>query len=249
MEADVTCVVPARLGSTRFPRKLLRTLLDKPVVVHSLERAAQAGCFSEVLCFTDSIEIGEAVSEYGFRFVLTGEAANGTERIARNLDEIKTECVVNLQGDEPAFPAEGLLRLCRGLQQNPEWVHTLVHAEAPAAKDLNNPNRVKAILSADGFILDFQRSPGDLSTASAAQPLCRLHLGAYGYSKKFLRSYAAAAASKPEIEMSHELLRDLSLAPVRAHVSPPGSPVDVPADLAFALERLESLRMPQGVMP
>ncbi len=155
MEADVTCVVPARLGSTRFPRKLLRILLGKPVVVHALERASEAGCFAEVVCFTDSIEIGEAVAQHGFRFVLTGEAANGTERIGRNLGEIQTELVVNLQGDEPAFPIEGLRSLCRGLQRNPEWVHTLVHEDMPVDADLENPNRVKALLNADGFVVDF----------------------------------------------------------------------------------------------
>jgi 3-deoxy-manno-octulosonate cytidylyltransferase (CMP-KDO synthetase) len=245
MQTDVTCVVPARLGSTRFPRKLLRTLLDKPVVVHALERAAEAACFSEVVCFTDSIEIGEAVAQHGFRFVLTGEAGNGTERIGRNLEALKTELMVNLQGDEPAFPLEGLLHLCRGLRQHPEWVHTLVHEEAPTPSEMAHPHRVKAVLSAEGFILDFVRSVSEVSP----EKNYRSHLGAYGYSKNYLRRYVATPASPREIEMSHELLRDLNRTPLRAHVSPPGCPVDVPADLAFALERLESLRTPQGVMP
>src|SRR6185295_18458224 len=97
-----------------------------------MERASEAGCFANVVCFTDSIEIGEAVAEYGFRFVLTGEAANGTERIGRNLDAIETDLVVNLQGDEPAFPVQGLMDLCAALQENPEWVHTLVHELDPS---------------------------------------------------------------------------------------------------------------------
>ena len=94
--ADITCVVPARLGSTRFPGKLLQPLFGKPVIIHTLERALEAGCFTEILCFTDSPEIGEAALDHGFRAVLTGDAANGTERIARNLEAIHSEFVVNL---------------------------------------------------------------------------------------------------------------------------------------------------------
>ena len=250
---DVTCVVPARLGSTRFPRKLLQPLLGKPVVVHALERAAEAGCFAEVVCFTDSPEIGNAVAEHGFRFVLTGEAANGTDRIGRNLDAIKTGLVVNLQGDEPAFPVRGLRDLCRALQRNPEWVHTLVHEKEPGDMELENPNRVKAVLDAHGFVLDFHRDGWPVG-ATHGLPLqatinaCRVHLGAYGYSENFLRRYAAAPISGRETGMSHELLRDFNLAPIRAHASSPGSPVDAPADLVSALERLEILLAPQGVL-
>src|SRR6186997_1516150 len=108
MDQGVTCVVPARLGSTRFPGKMLHSLLGKPLVVHTLERAAEAACFEHVICFTDSVEIAEAVRAHGFACALTGDAANGTERIARHLDALPavTNLVVNLQGDEPAFPAE-----------------------------------------------------------------------------------------------------------------------------------------------
>ena len=259
LHTDVTCVVPARLGSTRFPGKLLHPFFGKPLIVHALERAAEAGCFSDIVCFTDSMEIGNAVAEHGFKFVLTGEAANGTDRIGLNLDAIKTGLVVNLQGDEPAFPGEGLLRLCGALRRNPEWVHTLVHEEPPADEDLNNRNRVKAVLNADGFVVDFVRKvsavaewPADGGLYRGPAPagmVYRIHLGAYAYSKNFLRRYAALPPSNREIEMSHELLRDINLAPIRAHASPPGSPVDVPGDLDTARARLETLLMPQGAMP
>ena len=253
LEADVTCVVPARLGSTRFPKKLLQPLFGKPVIVHTLERAAEAGCFSDIVCFTDCEEIGNAVADHGFRYVLTGEAANGTDRIGRNLDSIPADLIVNLQGDEPAFPIEGLRRLCEALRRNPEWVHTLVHELGPSTplrdQELENPNRVKAVLDADGFVMDFFRwdvRQGGLKSAPTKYTH-RIHLGAYAYSKNFLRRYAALPVSSREIEMSHELLRDFHLAPIRAHASPAGAPVDVPADLEAARERLKNFAL-QGVL-
>jgi 3-deoxy-manno-octulosonate cytidylyltransferase (CMP-KDO synthetase) len=203
-----------------------------------LERAAEAGCFAEILCFTDSPEIGEAVAGRGFRFVLTGEAANGTERIARNLGALSSELVVNLQGDEPAFSSEGLHVLCEALRRNPEWVHTLVDEEPPSLEDLENPHRVKAVLDAEGFVRDFLRQAGP--------SVGRLHLGAYGYSADFLRRYAALPPSERERALSHELLRDPGLAPIRAHTCASGVSVDVPEDVPAALARLKA-RASQGV--
>ncbi len=248
LDADVTCVVPARLGSTRFPRKLLQPLFGKPIIVHTLERAAEAECFADIVCFTDSEEIGSVVADHGFRYVLTGEAANGTDRIGHNVDSIQTDLVVNLQGDEPAFPIEGLVRICVALRRHPQWVHTLVHSESPTDADMMNLNRVKAVMDSENFVLNFQRH-GRFVGAKNISPLqtVAIHLGVYGYSKNFLRRYAASPVSAREIELSHELLRDLNLAPVRAHAAPCGAPVDVPADLEMACERLKTLAL-QGAL-
>jgi 3-deoxy-manno-octulosonate cytidylyltransferase (CMP-KDO synthetase) len=247
MPRPVTCVVPARLGSVRFPRKLLQPLLGKPIIAHTLERASEAGCFDEIICFTDSMEIADIAIAQGFRFFLTGEAANGTDRIAHNLAAIATDLVVNLQGDEPAFPIAGLRCLCSALEETPEWAHVLVHAESPTETELADPNRVKTALNEKGFVSDFYRVT---PTRPSAQS--RLQLGAYGYSKNFLRRYAALPPSQRELWESHELLRDLNLAPVRAHASTPGASVDVPADLNIALARVMAIQesprhAPQGV--
>ena len=109
MRSGVTCVVPARLGSTRFFGKLLTPLFGKPLIVHTLERALGAACFDRVVCATDAPEIGAAAAAHGFDWVLTEDAANGTERIARALSHPllrDANLIVNLQGDEPAFPED-----------------------------------------------------------------------------------------------------------------------------------------------
>jgi 3-deoxy-manno-octulosonate cytidylyltransferase (CMP-KDO synthetase) len=237
MLPGVTCVVPARLGSTRFFGKLLRPLLGKPVIVHALERAAEADCFDRIVCVTDSPEIAEAAAAYGFEFRLGGEAANGTERIARALPSLAGDLFVNLQGDEPAFPPAGLRALCAALRENPEWVHALVHDEAPAPGDLSNPNRVKAAVNAEGFVTAFARAPGALP--ADARP--RLQLGAYAYSRGYLERYLALPASAEELDLSHELLRAPGLAPIRAHASRPGASVDAPDDLEPAARALQEL--------
>ncbi len=236
MGPDVVCAVPARLESTRFPRKLLHPLNGKPLIAHTLERAAEAGCFSDVICVTDSPEIAAIADLYGFRSVLGGVAANGTERIARNLAALSADLIVNLQGDEPVFPPGGLRRLCAALQDHPEWVHLLVDSRAPSAEDRANPNRVKAALDPEGFLVDVYRV-----RPMYPAPLSRLQLGAYGYSAAYLRRYAARFPSARELSESHELLRAPDLAPVCVHAAPAGAPVDVPADLLIAAELLAAI--------
>jgi 3-deoxy-manno-octulosonate cytidylyltransferase (CMP-KDO synthetase) len=271
MRTGITCVVPARLGSTRFFGKLLTPIFGKPVIVHTLERAVGAGCFNRVVCLTDSPEIGEAVAASGFQWVLSGDAANGTDRIARSLDRLDADLIVNLQGDEPAFPEEGLHTLCAALTREPHAVHLLVHENEPTADDIANPNRVKTIVDENGLVIGFFRGIGtsihrpvierrtepvevwpaegglyrDAGRHSATDaPRYRLQLGAYAYPRAYLEQYAALPPSRDEIALSHEMLRAPALAPLRAHTLQSkhhGASVDVPEDVALAEHALKAL--------
>ena len=234
MTRKVSCVVPARLASLRFPNKLLQPLLGTPIIVHTLRRAQEARCFDEVLCLTDAQEIRDLVADAGFRVEVTGPAANGTERIGKYHDYIANDLIVNLQGDEPAFSPQALRLLCRALTLEPETVHILVHEHAASLEDLANPNRCKAALDANGYVLDFYRSsPRNPGVES------RLQLGSYGYSKAYVRTYAQGAPSGLELSESHELLRDLESVRIRAHACPfTSQAVDVPQDVEAAVALL-----------
>ena len=253
MPTGVTCVVPARLGSTRFFGKLLTPLFGKPLIVHTLERAREAGCFERVLCLTDSEEIGTAVEEWGFAWALSGEAANGTERIARSLDLPPLRGatrIVNLQGDEPAFPADGLRTLAAALAAEPDAVHLLVHDDEPSPEDLMNRNRVKVAFESCGAFAGFVRTVPKGARAEAY----RLQLGAYAYSRATLSRYAALSETPEERALSHEMLRISGTIPLRAHPSRPGASVDVPEDLDAARAALEhrfadAARAPHGISP
>lgn len=230
----VACVVPGRLDSSRFPGKLLRPLAGIPVIIHTLRRAREAACFDRVLCLTDSPDIAAAARAHGFEAALGGAAANGTDRIAKGLDAIAAPLVVDLQGDEPVFPPEVLRQLTDVLRAHPGWVHVPVHAGEPDAAVMADPNRCKAGLDSEGFIVDFYRDRPRRPIAAS-----RLQMGAYGYSAEFLRAYAALSPSPREIAESHELLRDIGLAPMRALASHLASQaVDVPRDMEAALALL-----------
>ena len=237
MTRKVSCVVPARLASLRYPNKLLQPLLGTPIIIHTLRRAQEADCFDEVLCLTDAKEIRDLVADSGFRVEITGPAANGTERIGKYHDYIANDLIVNLQGDEPVFSPQALRLLYRALILEPEIVHVLVHEHLVSLEELANPNRCKAALDANGMVLDFYRRSPRVSSAVES----RLQMGSYGYNKAYVRKYAEGAPSGLELSESHELLRDLKSAAIRAHPCPFASQaVDVPQDLDAALALLRS---------
>jgi 3-deoxy-manno-octulosonate cytidylyltransferase (CMP-KDO synthetase) len=213
---------------------MLHPLLGVPLIVHTLRRAREADCFDEILCLTDARVIRDAVEEAGFRAAMSGPAANGTDRIGKYADLVRNDLIVNLQGDEPAFEPAALRLLAAALGREPGKVHILVEEHPAAPSDLANPNRCKAGLDATGHAVDFFRRVPRAAIAAA-----RLQSGAYAYGKGFLRRYAEIAPSEAEVSESHEMLRDLALAPIRAHACPWRSQaVDVPADAELALELL-----------
>lgn len=233
---QVSCVVPARLAASRFPGKLLFSLQGEPLILHTLRRAEAANCFAEILCLTDSEKILKVVRSAGFRSELSGPANNGTDRISRNLSTITYDLIVNLQGDEPVFPIEALRLLSQVLIADPDSAHIIVHGEPLTQTEINNRHRCKAGLNAQGQVVDFYRSQPHIFKNNL-EPMInsRLQLGCYGYSKKYLRKYLAHGVSELETQESHEMLRNLNLAPIQAHLCHEASQsVDVPQDLEDA---------------
>ena len=111
----VHCIVPARMGSSRFPGKPLVKILGKQMIVRTMERALLAECFDRIVCATDSEEVAEAVSRAGFEFILTGPAATGSDRVAFAARALDLDLVVNLQGDEPLVEPSVLCEVAKAL--------------------------------------------------------------------------------------------------------------------------------------
>jgi len=203
-------IIPARLGSTRFPGKVLASETGKPMVVHVCERATHAESVASVVVATDSHEIRKAVEAHGFEAVMTSaEHENGTSRLAeaaRTMGLKGRQEIVNVQGDEPEISPEiidaALLSIERiGPPDRTSIVQTprLGTVATPLGDDeeASNPNLVKVVtglIEPDfgvGRALYFSRAPiphardGDASAA----PL--RHVGIYAYDAFSLESYVA----------------------------------------------------------
>ena len=221
----VHCIVPARMGSSRFPGKPLVKILGKEMIVRTMERAVRAECFDRIVCATDSEEIAGVVSRAGFEFVLTGSAATGSDRVAMAAQELGLDLVVNLQGDEPLVEPSVLRDVASALESHPdEWV-TVACPLNPAEAELKT---VVKVLVKDDYALDFTRSVAVEDASRWFQ-----HQGIYAYSRRCRDEFSSLLQSEVEKERSLEQMRVLGKRPIRIVQSPyPSVSVDVPSDVA-----------------
>lgn len=221
----VHCIVPARMGSSRFPGKPLVKILGKEMVVRTMECAVRAECFDRIVCATDSEEIAGVVSRAGFEFVLTGPAATGSDRVASAAQALGLDLVVNLQGDEPLVEPSVLRDVASALESHPdEWV-TVACPLNPAEAELKTV--VKVLVKGD-YALDFTRSVAVEDASRWFQ-----HQGIYAYSRRCRDEFSSLPQSEVEKERSLEQMRILGKRPIRIVQSPyPSVSVDVPSDVA-----------------
>ncbi len=244
-------IVPARLASTRLPRKPLADIGGVPMVVR-VARAAAASGAERVAVAADSPEIVDACSAHGVEALLTrADHASGTDRLAEAVEHLglaDDALVVNVQGDEPLMPAAVVRRVAEALAQRTDCaIATACHPLHDAA-EFFSPNVVKVVTDANGRALYFSRAPIPWSRDAFAAGRDRLppglparrHVGLYAYRAGFLRRFPQLPPAPLEQHESLEQLRALAhgfgIAVIELpEALPPG--VDTPEDL----ERVRAL--------
>ncbi len=208
----VVGIIPARMGSTRFPGKVLACETGRPLIRHVYENAARASSLGRLVVATDDERVRAAVAAFGGECVLTrADHANGTSRLGEAAEKLglrDNALVVNIQGDEPELEPEAIDRLVALTASSPAEVGTLASPFAPG-EDPANPAIVKIVLRRDGTALYFSRAriPYPRSETPHAGPL--KHIGVYAYRVAFLRVYPTLAPTPLELAESLEQLRAL----------------------------------------
>jgi 3-deoxy-manno-octulosonate cytidylyltransferase (CMP-KDO synthetase) len=238
-------VIPARLGSTRLPRKPLADIGGKPMVIRVAERAKQSLAQSVVVA-TDSPEIQAACDEHRIECLLTSpDHPTGTDRIAEVAQLLKLPAntlVVNVQGDEPLIPPELINQVAQTLADNTACAISTVAVPIADTSEITNPNVVKVVLNKVGEALYFSRASipfvRDLDTS---QPITHLrHLGIYAYRADFLQAYTRLEPAPPEQAEALEQLRALwNGYRIAVHTASEAPPAGV--DTAEDLERVRRL--------
>jgi len=238
-------VIPARYASSRLPGKPLADIGGRPMVLHVLERALQAGAESVVVA-TDDARVQQAVEAAGYQALMTSpDHQSGTERlveVAETLGWADDTLVVNVQGDEPLIDPMLIREAARQLVlHNDAVMATLAHPIHDHA-DFINPNVVKVVGDEAGYALYFSRAPipwpRDAFAAQQAMPHefgALRHIGLYAYRAGFLRTYASLVSSPLE---RYEMLEQLRVLwhghRISLGITPtaPAPGVDTPEDLA-----------------
>src|SRR5271154_6348195 len=132
-------IIPARLASTRLPRKMLREIAGKPLVGWVYEAVRSSPLLSDVIIATDSEEILEACRKHGWKAQITSAAhRSGTERVQELSNLIAADVYVNVQGDEPLVRPEQIATLLAVMKDPAVQVGT-VKTPCPA-EEISNPN-------------------------------------------------------------------------------------------------------------
>jgi 3-deoxy-manno-octulosonate cytidylyltransferase (CMP-KDO synthetase) len=202
----VAGVIPARLGSTRLSRKVLREIAGRPMVEWVWRAGAASGLMDPVVVATDSDEVAEACRTRNIPFAMTSpECPSGTDRVREVAQSIKADIYVNIQGDEPTLTAAFFAPLLALFDRPEVQVATLAVPCPPA--EFNNPNAVKVVTALNGRALYFSRATIPFDRDAVGFTGYRKHLGIYAYRKAALERFAALPPSQLEKTERLEQLR------------------------------------------
>lgn len=250
MNRRVLGVIPARLSSTRLPRKPLVPLLGRPLIQWVWERARSIPFLDHLVVATDSNEVADVCQEFGATVRLTDpDLPSGTDRVAAVAEESEFEAfplIVNVQGDEPLVDAAHV-QAATDLVASGAWSIGTCACPIGSADEFDDPAAVKVVRAETGRALYFSRAPvphpRDGRPASWMGPFLR-HIGVYAYTRAALREWVARAPSPLEGVERLEQLRPLEAGEAIgvAVVSRAEPGVDTPEDVTYMEERLKTLR-------
>ena len=201
-------VIPARLASTRLPRKVLREIAGEPMLAWVYRAARACTQLDQVLIATDSEEIMNFAHSHNLPAVFTPpDCASGSDRVHAVAQSISADIYINIQGDEPLLRSEHLDALLEPMSRLEVQVATL--ATPCPLEQVNNPNAVKVVIAADGRALYFSRATIPYDRDGAGNIPHQKHLGIYAYRKSALDRFPKLPPSRLEAIERLEQLRFL----------------------------------------
>jgi 3-deoxy-manno-octulosonate cytidylyltransferase (CMP-KDO synthetase) len=211
-------IIPARLASTRLPRKLLLRETGKTVLQHTYESARRARRPAGICVAADHEEIADEVRRFGGPVFLTDPAAaSGTDRVAevaRQMPDV--DIVVNVQGDEPLIDPLMIEAAVRPLLADPSIPMGTLKTPLTSLEEFRNPNVVKVVTDRQGFALYFSRAPiphprdfVDQLESRWRELACAKHVGLYVYRRDFLLAFPQLKPTPLEEQEKLEQLRAL----------------------------------------
>lgn len=210
MSAALTAlgVIPARLGSTRLPKKVLREIAGRPLIVRVYEAAKRSRDLAEVLVATDAREVVDACARFGVPAVMTSaEHPSGTDRVWEIAQARAADVYVNIQGDEPLITPGHIALLLAPFRERPDTqVSTLKIRLLP--EEVENPNVNKVVCAADGRALYFSKYPVPYDRDGRGAVRFK-HVGLYAYRRAALEAFHRLPPSPLEQTEKLEQLRFL----------------------------------------
>ena len=241
MDSNISTViiVPARLASVRFPKKLLADAGGKPLILRTADRIREQVPEFELYFAVDGDELKNILEDSGYNVMITNpDLPSGTDRIAAVNQILKKNFVINVQADEPMIEREHILLLTDALSSDDVSISTLA-SPFLTMKDFLDPNQVKVVLDDNNYALYFSRAPIPHAREQNYQKVNKnfklglKHMGLYGYKKEFLEKFTSSQEGELEKIEKLEQLRALQFGyRIAVKITDKVSiGVDVPADM------------------
>ena len=194
-------IIPARLHSTRFPKKILADINGKPMVIRTAEKVSKVKSLDKIIIAIDNDETYQALKDFDYELVMTSDKhKSGTDRIAEVVKNMQNvNIIINIQADEPFINPELISKMVEVHSDSTIQMSTLVSTKL-LAKDYNEESVVKAFLDDNNFAIDFKRK------AIAKYK----HLGIYGFTKKTLLEFVSFDQTGTEVGRDLEQMRALN---------------------------------------
>ena len=234
-DQKVIAILPARLESTRLPRKALKDICGLPMIVHVFKRCLLSKKLDEVYVATDSFEIKEVVEKYGGKVIMTSSKhETGTDRIAEAALELDAEIIVNIQGDEALVNPKYIDRVTNELIENPD-INVGILVNSFSKKD--SPSDIKVVLNKNNDVMYLSRSDIPSGSRLNNPPMLKAY-HIVPFRKKFLLEYAQMDRGSLEKIEFNEYVRILENGErIRAvNVESDAVSVDTPEDLQYVRE-------------
>jgi 3-deoxy-manno-octulosonate cytidylyltransferase (CMP-KDO synthetase) len=237
-------VIPARLHSTRLPRKLLADIGGRPLIWYTIQQAKRAKSLDEIVVATDSPEILDVAIEAGVTGIMTSSRhKSGSDRVAEAVTKFTRfvpDAIVNVQGDEPIISPSAIDAVAKILISDSAVLMATVAAPFENFAEVAKPNCVKVVLDKNGDALYFSRSPIPFPRNEYRKYL--KHIGIFGFQSRFLPVYLKLRQTSLELAEGLEQLRVLEHGyRIRVGVGKfIHHSVDVPEDLEYIRSYLSS---------
>lgn len=198
-------IIPARMGSSRFPGKPLAPLLGRPMIEHVLRRAEMCTQLSAVYVVTCDEEIKNIVEALGGCVIMTSPThERASDRVAEAAEQVEADIVVMIQGDEPMITPSMIATSVTPLLEDRSVDCVNLVRRITNRHDYLDPNTIKVVMNLNHDALYFSRAPIPSSAAVAFKQVCVIPFRA-----EFLREFARLPPTPLEQAESIDMLRIL----------------------------------------
>lgn len=203
---NVAIVIPARLESTRFPRKLLVPLAGKPVLQWTFDSLQQSDILDKVFIATDSAEIRDVAIEFGAEVIMTrSDHISGTDRCAEAAQTLtEFDIIINVQGDEPFIDPKPIEQMITLFETQSDVDIATLYSHFDNQNDIHNPNNVKLVTKVNNQALYFSRS---VIPSQGEIHQYKRHIGVYGFRREVLIQLSILTPTTLELAERLEQLR------------------------------------------